>query len=921
MTNTSDPHPSRDQLSALSDGLLTGADVTAVESHVAACDACAATLGELGAGDDLISRLRSAVESDTSDTSPLTDLTEGIEEVRKFLDSSAFSGSQGRLGHYEILECLGQGGFGIVFRAFDDSLQRVVAVKVLAPALTTTSPPRKRFLREARLSAQVRHDHVVGIYAVEERPTPYLVMEYIRGETLQQRLDRIGPLEVPEVLRLGGQIARGLAAAHEQGLIHRDIKPGNILLEQGLEERVKISDFGLARAVDDAQLTQSGIIAGTPMFMAPEQARGESIDQRADLFSLGSVLYTMVCGRPPFRASNSVAVLKRVCDDTPRPIQELIPETPQWLCDIIARLQAKDPAERFQSAVEVADLLGKGPSQIEQHLATTSRDVPVRRPQAVGPDIRSGRRRRWVAAATVMCCLLGGLGLSEATGVTMLAATVARILTPDGTLVVETSDPGVRVTVAGDGGLVINGAGLEEIRLAPGSYRVTAEREGARVPLDRELVSISRGGREVVRVRIEASPSPPAMSVNSDSNAFVLVGGPGVKSRRFESLSEAVANANSGDTIEVQGNGPFLTDPIRITDCDLTIRAAEGSRPVIKLNPQKTSPLEPGDVAPIFLSEARLVLEGLELHRSANAETHEVWGGCFIISVGRELNLANCSFRSDSTEFVPHECIIADAPVSRIWNCEFVGAAELAVQFEQHAHDATFKNCLHLGRLVMHLGLVDTRTNKLHVELSHNTYVTYAQAIMLRGEPVSQTARDDAAITVDASGNVITAPIVLMMESVALFAPMVVDAESELTSRVRWNGQENLYRPAERYVTWINPPTAVSIPGPQTLADWRKLWNAVENGSVDESPRFQGGILQGRDPEEYQELTPDDFRLRPDSAGYRAGKDGKDLGADVDLVGPGAGYERWKKTPEYQQWLKDIEAPSNPVTRATKQDP
>ena len=167
--------------------------------------------------------------------------------------------------------------------------------------MAATSPARKRFLREARSSAQVRHENVVQVYEVGEQPLPYLAMEFIPGETLQQRLDRTGPLDVPEVLRIGRQIAEGLAAAHACDLIHRDIKPGNILLEGG-SQKAKITDFGLARAADDASISQSGIIAGTPMFMAPEQALGHKIDQRADLFSLGSVLYQMVSGRPPFRA-------------------------------------------------------------------------------------------------------------------------------------------------------------------------------------------------------------------------------------------------------------------------------------------------------------------------------------------------------------------------------------------------------------------------------------------------------------------------------------------------------------------------------------------------------------------------------------------------------------------------------------------
>jgi serine/threonine protein kinase len=304
----------------------------------------------------------------TADVDSFTDHDgpKGVEDRSRlgFLEPPTKPGALGRIGHYEVLQVLGQGGFGIVLQAFDEVLQRVVAVKVLAPEIATTSPARKRFLREARASAAVRHENVVQIYAVEDHPLPYLVMELIPGETLQQLLDRTGPLDVPEILHIGRQIGAGLAAAHETGLIHRDVKPGNILIEGGPERRAKLTDFGLARATDDASLSQSGLVAGTPLYMAPEQARGETLDHRSDLFSLGSVLYVMCTGHPPFRASGALAVLRRVCEDRPRPIREIIPETPSWLCDLIARLHAKDPAERFQSAREVVDLLERYQTQL-----------------------------------------------------------------------------------------------------------------------------------------------------------------------------------------------------------------------------------------------------------------------------------------------------------------------------------------------------------------------------------------------------------------------------------------------------------------------------------------------------------------------------------------------------------------------------
>jgi formylglycine-generating enzyme required for sulfatase activity len=352
--------------------------------------------------------------SDSTGSDPASERREhpSDEVLLEYLQPSTQPNSLGRLAHYEILEVLGTGAFGTVLKAFDEKLQRVVAIKVMAPELAVTSPARKRFLREAQASARIRHEHVVSIYAVEEKPLPYLVMEYIPGQTLQQRLDEVGPLDLPTMLNLGRQIAEGLAAAHAIGLIHRDIKPGNVLLDTGIRDRVKITDFGLARAADDASLTQSGIIAGTPMYMAPEQAQGQRLDQRADLFSFGSVLYQMASGRPPFRASSTLAVMKRVAEGEPRPIREIIPETPQWLCEIIARLHAKDPDDRFQTAREVADLLAACEAKLKsqgdmQDLLTAISPKPAIRVE----------RRHWLAAAILLLPILALL-LTETIGIT-----------------------------------------------------------------------------------------------------------------------------------------------------------------------------------------------------------------------------------------------------------------------------------------------------------------------------------------------------------------------------------------------------------------------------------------------------------------------------------------------------------------------
>ena len=304
-------------------------------------------------------------DSSATDDDPRAERASAEGEIHKYLQPATRTGWLGRLGHYEIEAILGRGAFGIVAKAFDEKLHRVVAIKLMNPELASTSPPRKRFLREARTAAAVMHENIVAIHAVEEEPIPYLVMEYIPGQTLQQFMDTQGPLDVPEILRIGQQVASGLAAAHAANLIHRDIKPSNILLTGGPNERAKISDFGLARAVDDATMTSSGLIAGTPMYMAPEQARGETLDHRADLFSLGSVLYQMASGRPPFRAANTVAVLKRVCEDTPRPLADVLPGIPGWLETIIFRLLEKDRDDRYQTAQEVAELLARCQSELQ----------------------------------------------------------------------------------------------------------------------------------------------------------------------------------------------------------------------------------------------------------------------------------------------------------------------------------------------------------------------------------------------------------------------------------------------------------------------------------------------------------------------------------------------------------------------------
>ena len=299
-----------------------------------------------------------------------------------------------------------------------------MALKVLDPDLADDEIARQRFCREARAAASITHENVVAVHQVERASDdglPYLVMQLVAGESLEQRLDRVKQLPLREIVRIGMQAAHGLAAAHAQGLIHRDIKPGNILLEQP-SDRVKLTDFGLARVADDVKLTGTGFVSGTPLYMAPEQALGGEADPRSDLFSLGAVLYEMCAGQPPFAGNSAPVILKQIVEARQRPLKELNPSVPAWLATTIDRLLAKKPADRIQSADHLAELF-----EYEWALMkTSSEDVPT---VCQEEQRRRVRRNRLIAAAVgatfLVVGLLGGMFLAPRGGLTTATTAVS----------------------------------------------------------------------------------------------------------------------------------------------------------------------------------------------------------------------------------------------------------------------------------------------------------------------------------------------------------------------------------------------------------------------------------------------------------------------------------------------------------------
>jgi formylglycine-generating enzyme required for sulfatase activity/serine/threonine protein kinase len=436
-------------------------------------------------------------------------------ELTEFLAPAESPDELGRLGTYRVLAILGHGGMGVVFRAEDPHLERLVALKAMLPSLATSPSAKERFFREAKAAAALKHPHIVTIHQVgEDRGAPFLAMEFLEGESLDDRLRREGRLPPSEALRIGEQIARGLAAAHGKGLIHRDIKPGNIWLEgqaggSATAGHVKILDFGLARALaDQTHLTQTGAIVGTPAYMAPEQATGRSVDQRCDLFSLGCVLYRMLTGELPFKGSDTLAILSALALDTPPAPAELRDDVPAAVSDLVMELLEKNPEDRPHSAEAVAERLAAlaQASVWDGRRPGTATRSPVRaeKTRARSGSARQGGRWAAMAGAVVLVLLLVGLAL------------VFALQRRTGTLVVNLTEPDVEVLIDGDGKSAGVVSGVARLDLLPGEHRLIVKRGSD------ELFSAPFTIKRGAEVVIDAKWSPQHYT-NSLGMEFVLV--------------------------------------------------------------------------------------------------------------------------------------------------------------------------------------------------------------------------------------------------------------------------------------------------------------------------------------------------------------------------------------------------------------
>jgi hypothetical protein len=501
-------HPSDDQLRRFQLGALSREDAARVEAWVGSCPAAVEAIRDVRADDSLTAAIPAAARLDIP-AHPREEEVLRVATIAGSSDIPPISDSVTELllpravGEYPVAGELGSGGMGVVYECRDDRAGRRVAVKVMSVAMAARPEARERFLREGRAAAGLDHEYVVPVFQVgEDGGLPYIVMPLLLGDSLGARLSR-GPVPVAELLVVGRQVAEGLAAAHDHGLIHRDVKPSNVWLEahpDGSFRRARLLDFGLVHiaaegdtllpgsdptqtpADADPRLTRTDQFLGTPAFASPEQARGDAIDARTDLFSLGVVLYQMATGERPFRGDDAPAVLLALETETPAAPHVRNPAVPRRLADLIMRLLAKDPADRPQTAREVGvelALIGDG----------------VRRS-------RWGRGRRWRVAVAVV--LLGLIGLGAAQG-----KTIVRVITNQGELVIELDDPDIEVKVIQGGAEVTDKTKNRTFVLKAAGGEVEFYDPGSGAKALTKAFTITRGGKAVVRVTKAEVAVPP----------------------------------------------------------------------------------------------------------------------------------------------------------------------------------------------------------------------------------------------------------------------------------------------------------------------------------------------------------------------------------------------------------------------------
>lgn len=480
--------PSPDVINRFSCGQLPDDQMDELGEHLNRCPDCRRRADIVFSNDQMISALQrnrdpeSTEPGQTYPSLPPPDIaTEAEANAETGEDVSLLPNF---IGQFKILKILGHGGMGTVYLAEDQQLKRQVAIKVMKPKFAASPIARQRFIHEAQAVAKVSHDHIVTIFQVSEHAgRPFIAMPVLQGETLADKLQRTPKLSVTEIIHFGRQIAEGLQAAHDVGLIHRDIKPANIWIEPQQRGRVKILDFGLARTLqEDRGLTQSGMIIGTPEYMAPEQAQDERIDHRCDLFSLGCVLYRMCLGHSPFHAKETFSILMALASRTPPWPTSVRSDIPTALSELIMRLLAKNPDQRIQTARDVVLAL--------RRVATDSTEATeeLPRPPLAAETVAITRSPRW--RNRLITC--GVFSLITILGVIFYQPT------KNGVIRIEVDDPNISYRVNGEQDYSIIGSDMKEIKFRPGDHAIKFKVGDAEFETDQ--FSLKKGEKVLVRL-------------------------------------------------------------------------------------------------------------------------------------------------------------------------------------------------------------------------------------------------------------------------------------------------------------------------------------------------------------------------------------------------------------------------------------
>ncbi|HEV3447680.1 MAG TPA: protein kinase [Gemmataceae bacterium] len=489
-------HPTGERLNAFSLGQLNDDELVEIEGHLESCSACREA-AENAADDTLVALLRSAATEPTSAAEPCPASATQTHPGSALPAAAGLTVPPALADHprYRLLELLGVGGMGAVYKAEHLLMRRLVALKVVNPELVPRPATVERFQREARAAAQLVHPNIVTAFDAEQAgDAHYLVMEHVEGLSLARLVAERGPLPVREACAYIRQAATGLQHAHERGMVHRDIKPQNLMLTPG--GQIKVLDFGLARfamenapallsAAEEEQahrlrsgspaaLTQHGVVMGTPDYIAPEQARdSHNADIRADIYSLGCTLYHLLAGQPPFPEGTALEKVKAHLEESPPPLAELRPDLPDALVCLVGRMMAKNPAERWQTPGEVATALA---------------------PFEGAPGKPLGRRKWPAAVAAALAAIL-------------LAGTVIYVQTDTGKLIIEINDNQIAVAIQNAAVKIIDKANGREYTLVPGErdvrageYRIQVTDAVAGLEFSPAEFRLTRGGTRTVRV-------------------------------------------------------------------------------------------------------------------------------------------------------------------------------------------------------------------------------------------------------------------------------------------------------------------------------------------------------------------------------------------------------------------------------------